>query len=228
MPITISLKKRYLPFGSIWIGKKDGNPRCSPCSFLSNQIPIKEEHQSFLNLQSYPKNTIQLTQSQYVSFTIEISKIEKVNLYIIFTSDEAIEEVSYLIPFEDTLVIHTSGSTLMSSLKEKYRKGVFYTLQTFIREKNIDYSQILFLIEVKEEKDLVLLKNITKKISGIYHTGNSDQRAQAYLSAVWICNFIKYFYHISQQIHQQERLPFQVLKPLILETAEKINLLNSY
>ncbi|XCI74782.1 MAG: hypothetical protein ABI045_05150 [Flavobacteriales bacterium] len=69
----------------------------------------------------------------------------------------------------------------MSSLKDKHLKGVFYSLQIFSREKNIDPSQIHFLIETEEEKNLVLLKKHRQEDLWEYHTANSAQHAQIYI-----------------------------------------------
>lgn len=70
-----------------------------------------------------------------IKFTNKISELEKADLYIIAASDVAVEELSHYIPYQDTLVVHTSGSLDTKVLKGNYRKGVFYPLQTFTQKK---------------------------------------------------------------------------------------------
>ena len=38
------------------------------------------------------------------------------------------------LPFENRLVVHTSGTSALNSISEKQRRGVFYPLQTFSKE----------------------------------------------------------------------------------------------
>jgi uncharacterized protein YaaQ len=60
--------------------------------------------------------------------------------YFIAVSDDAIEEVSQLIP-DGKLFAHTSGSA------ELTRGGVFYPLQTFTKNVDVDWENIPILIE---------------------------------------------------------------------------------
>ena len=42
------------------------------------------------------------------------------------------------------------------------------------------------------------------------------------MAAVFTCNFTNHMYHIGQELLQDENMDFDLLKPLILETAEKV------
>ena len=71
--------------------------------------------------------------------------IAEADVYIISVSDNAIAEVSANLPFQNRLVVHTSGSSELSVLDSKNRKGVFYPLQTFSKSKEIDLSEEITL-----------------------------------------------------------------------------------
>ena len=107
-------------------------------AFQINKIPI---------IQLFGRNETEL-QKLSTTFNIPYStkELQKADLYIISVSDSAVEEVSTLIPFEDVLVAHTSGSLPKETLKGRYRKASFYPLQTFSKTKDLDYSKIPFFI----------------------------------------------------------------------------------
>ncbi len=162
----------------------------------------------------------ELASDYNIRFTDQISEIEKADLYIICTTDKVISEISYYIPFEDCLVVHASGSTPMSALKGKYRKGVLYPLQTFSKKRIV--NEIPFLIEAEHPEDELMLINLAKRLSDEVHVVNSEQRMKIHIAAVWANNFTNHLYYIAGEICRKQNVPFQILKPLIKETADKI------
>ena len=60
----------------------------------------------------------------------DYNELQTADLHIIAVSDNAISEVSEQLPFNNQLVVHTSGTSSMTILNEKNRRGVFYPLQT--------------------------------------------------------------------------------------------------
>jgi predicted short-subunit dehydrogenase-like oxidoreductase (DUF2520 family) len=51
---------------------------------------------------------------------------------------------------------------------------------------------------------------------------DSEKRKTVHLAAVFANNFTNYLYQVSDEILQKEYLPFELLKPLIRETAMKV------
>jgi predicted short-subunit dehydrogenase-like oxidoreductase (DUF2520 family) len=152
----------------------------------------------------------------------EYQKIAAADVYIISVSDNAIAEVSEKLPFENRLVIHTSGSSALSVLGNKNRKGVFYPLQTFTKGKNVDFSPIPICIEAENEQDIQLLETLALAISKKNFKINSEQRKSLHVAAVFVCNFVNHLYQIGNVICEANQIPFEVLHPLIQETAQKI------
>jgi predicted short-subunit dehydrogenase-like oxidoreductase (DUF2520 family) len=142
------------------------------------------------------------------------------DVYIIAVSDDAINSVSSQIPFENRLVVHTSGSVAIDALDAKNRKGIFYPLQTFTKNKAVDFSQIPICLE--SETDFELLKNVADAISKAVFKINSQQRKIVHISAVFVNNFVNHLYQIGNEICIENNIPFELLKPLILETANKV------
>ena len=126
----------------------------------------------------------------------DYQKIAAADVYIISVSDNAIAEVSGKLPFENRLVIHTSGSSPLSVLSNKNRKGVFYPLQTFTKGKDVDFSPIPICIEAENEQDIQLLETLALAISKKKFKINSEQRKSLHVAAVFVCNFVYNFYKI--------------------------------
>lgn len=155
----------------------------------------------------------------------DFESLKEADLYIIAVSDKAISEVSKQLPFQNRVVVHTSGAASLDVLDPKNRKGVFYPLQTFSKNKEIDFSTIPMCLEAENTFDFRVLETVAKSISNAVFAINSDQRKALHVAAVFVNNFTNHLYQIGQEICDEHKVPFEVLKPLIQETAEKINTL---
>ncbi|WP_406843623.1 Rossmann-like and DUF2520 domain-containing protein [Flavobacterium soyae] len=156
----------------------------------------------------------------------EFTALKNADLYIISVSDNAISEVSSQLPFKDRLVVHTSGTTSIDVLDSKNKKGVFYPLQTFSKNKTVDFSIIPICLETKNQNDYKILETAAKSISNAVFSISSEQRKALHVAAVFVNNFTNHLYQIGQEICEEHQVPFKVLKPLIQETAEKIKTLD--
>jgi predicted short-subunit dehydrogenase-like oxidoreductase (DUF2520 family) len=154
--------------------------------------------------------------------TSNYKDIAEADVYIISVTDNAIAEVAANLPFQNRLVVHTSGSSELSVLDSKNRKGVFYPLQTFSKGKNIDFSSIPLCLEAENEIDLQLLEQLANTITQKSYRISSEQRKSLHVAAVFVCNFVNNMYNIGNQICEDNKVPFEILHPLIQETAQKI------
>lgn len=156
----------------------------------------------------------------------DYSDLQEADLYIIAVSDDAIETVSKQLPFKNRLVVHTSGSMPLTALHDNNRKGVFYPLQTFTKGKAVDFKTIPICLEAENAPDYQVLDKIAKSISDKVHAINSEQRKALHVAAVFVNNFSNHLYSIGNNICQENQIPFDILKPLIQETVEKLNTLS--
>ena len=168
-------------------------------------------------------------QKEQLNYLLDSSKITNVysalveaDIYIMAVSDDAIATVSEQLPFKNRLVVHTSGSVSINSLDKKNRKGVFYPLQTFSKNAIVDFSQIPICIESENDTDLILLEKIAKQISDNAYKINEEQRKALHVAAVFVNNFVNYMYQIGNEICTENNVSFEILKPLIFETANKV------
>lgn len=161
-----------------------------------------------------------------IPFTTDLSKIKEADLYIIGIPDDAIAAFSETLPLKNKLVVHTSGSVSMEALSKRNRKGVFYPLQTFSKNREVNFNTIPICIEAKEEADLELLTNLGKSLSEKVVEIDSDERSKLHLAAVFVNNFVNHLYAIGDDILGNNELSFDLLHPLIEETASKVKTLS--
>ena len=152
----------------------------------------------------------------------DYKKLLESDLFIIAVSDVAIAEVSNQIPFLNQLIAHTSGSFSIDGLNIKNRKAVFYPLQTFSKSKKVDFQEIPICLETQFDADYQILETVAKSISNKIFKIDSQQRKSLHVAAVFVCNFVNHLYQMGSDICNENNVDFEILKPLIQETANKI------
>ncbi len=151
-------------------------------------------------------------------YTSDLNSIISSELAIIAVKDDAIEEVEKHIYFPK---VHTSGTKDMDSLSNS-KIGVFYPLQTFSKNSNMDFKNIPICIEANDSSFYKLINNLACSITSSVYKLDSEQRKQLHLAAVIACNFSNLMYRFSENICKEHSIPFEILQPLIIETANKI------
>lgn len=147
----------------------------------------------------------------------------KADLYLIAVKDDAIPEVVTALAGVEGMVVHTSGATDIGVFRESGMNfGVLYPLQTFSKQKNLDFKQVPLCIEAKDQETLDTLKSIAQMLSPLVYEVNSEKRRILHLAAVFACNFVNHLYALSKEILQKNDLDFEILRPLIMETAVKV------
>lgn len=163
-----------------------------------------------------------------VDFCNDLMQLKPADLYIIAVSDSAVEGISNALPFENRLVVHTSGSVALRFLNKKNRKGVFYPLQTFSKTSNLDFVNVPICIETTDKSDRKLLKSVADALGSPTYFIQSEQRQSLHLSAVFVNNFTNQLYRIAHELTDREGLEFDILKPLMHETIQKLQKLSPY
>jgi len=158
--------------------------------------------------------------------TDDWNKLSEAAVYIIAVSDSAIAEVSSNLPFENRLVVHTSGSLPMEELNTKNHRGVFYPLQTFTKGKEVDFTAIPVCLESEFDDDYTILEDLAEALKSKHYLISSSQRKSLHVAAVFVNNFTNHLYQLGKDICGEHQLPFEILKPLIAETANKVQSLS--
>ncbi len=178
-------------------------------------------------LQVYSKHTSsasELAKKLNCSFTNSFDELApNADIYIISVKDDAIAKVAVHLHLKDKIVIHTSGSIDIGNIKNCSKNyGVVYPLQTFSKTKKVDFKNVPICLEANNKNTFKTLEALAKSISNNVNKISSEQRATIHLAAVFACNFTNHFYVIADEILKSNKLSIDILKPLIAETAEKI------
>ena len=187
---------------------------------------LHNQHHTITQIYSRTENAAKALAKQVdAEFTIDIQEIfPNADAYFFTLKDDVLAEFLPKLSFLNGLWLHTAGSLPMdifSSYTKNY--GVFYPLQTFSKTREIDFSIIPVFIEASNEDALCLLNDLAKNISDKVVLIDSEKRKYLHLAAVFTCNFVNRLYDIGAEILQETGLPFDVLLPLIDETASKVH-----
>ena len=138
---------------------------------------------------------------------------------ILCIPDDFIEGFSNAIELSDCTIIHTSGSKPLSDLAKHKNRGVVYPLQTFTKEKEINFSTFPILIEGTEDSEKSIF-SFVRSFSTDVRLMNSENRAKLHLAAVFACNFTNHMYYISETILSPIGSSLADLKHLASETLD--------
>ncbi len=173
------------------------------------------------------KTLAEVVNADYTTIPEEIKK--DADLYIVALKDDVLVELMprIIAGKEHALMAHTSGSLPLSIWPDSVkRKGVFYPLQTFSKQRKVDFRNIHLFIESNSFEDNALLERLAACISNNVCELSSEKRRQLHLAAVFACNFTNHMYALAEKLLKQYDLPFNYLLPLIEETEKKVHLLS--
>ena len=157
-----------------------------------------------------------------IPHTTDLKKLETADIYILAIKDEAIIDLCKSLDHIDGLIIHTSGAMGLEVLATRNRRAVLYPVQSLSIHQNISLKDVPFAIEAASKEDLKLLRNLASELSSRVFELNSAQREKLHVSAVFANNFSNFMFTCAEELCKQYQIPFDILRPLILETGKKI------
>ncbi len=157
------------------------------------------------------------------AWTNDPQQLACANLYLIAVSDRAVAEVAASLPIPETAVVaHTAGCVPLDAIPARFaRRAVFYPLQTFTAGRPVDFADIPIFLETSTPELRSELEAFAHRLSRTVRYAGSDERACIHLAGVFACNFPNGLYAIAAQILNRAQLNYQLITPLIAETAAK-------
>lgn len=145
------------------------------------------------------------------------------DICFICVKDDLIEVVASAIQMQGKIIAHTSASVSSQVLQQSSSDyGVFYPLQTFSKNRPVDFSSIPVFIEGSNERTKQILLEVAKTLSKEVHQADGRKRLALHVAAVFANNFSNHLFAVAEKIVQKEGIPFRLLLPLINETIGKI------
>lgn len=170
-----------------------------------------------------------LAETLHCEATDDLQQVKNdAEVYILSIKDSVLSDVAAKLCHgrEDAVFLHTAGSMPMDLFKGLARHyGVIYPMQTFSKTREVDFSIIPTFIEHNDDKAGQVVRTLAGSITGRVYPLASADRKYLHLSAVWACNFVNHCYDISSQLLASHGIPFDVMLPLIDETARKVHTL---
>ena len=148
--------------------------------------------------------------------------LAEADLYIISVSDRAVEAVarSYNFPAE-AIVVHTAGSVAIDAIARPERRGILYPFQSFSAGRDITLNGVPLFVEADNESVTQFLTMFARRVTSRVEYADSARRAKIHLAGVFVNNFTNHLYGIASDIIANEGLTFDLLRPIIAETASK-------
>ena len=160
-------------------------------------------------------------------YTDNLASIPHSDLYLLSVKDDSYRQLISEMTGNKSIYIHTSGCLEMEMLKPlSPNYGVLYPFQTLTKEKTVSFQIAPLCIEASNKSTLNILSALAKDLQSPCYTINSQQRAYLHLCGVFASNFTNALYGIAEQIAKEQQLDFEIIKPLIMETARKIKTLS--
>ena len=127
------------------------------------------------------------------------------------------------------IFLHTAGSVPMSVFPETMHYelctmnyGVLYPMQTFSKDRSVNFREIPCFVEASDNNTLEEIKTLASKISDHVLEMSSEKRKKLHLAAVFACNMTNHCYRLAEKVLEEEGIDFSLYLPLIQETANKV------
>ena len=149
--------------------------------------------------------------------------------FILSVKDDALAQVISRVVEgrEDQVFFHTAGSMPLAIFEGKARHyGVFYPMQSFSKERQVDFADIPLFLEGNDQQTMRVAHNLADSLSRQVYELTTDERRYLHLAAVFACNFANHCYALSARLLEKQGIPFDVMLPLIDETARKVHTLS--
>ncbi len=157
-------------------------------------------------------------------FTTDLENlVADADLYLLLVTDSSIPDVVSKLPATlSGIVAHSSGATSIQVLSKFKSYAVIYPVQSFSKEVSINLKEVPFGIEANTEEVSVKLFSIWSSISNQLFNCSTEQRLALHTAAVFANNFSNALFQIAYDLLEEHQLSFDLLKPIILKTAEKV------
>jgi predicted short-subunit dehydrogenase-like oxidoreductase (DUF2520 family) len=155
--------------------------------------------------------------------TSYISSIErKADLMIVALRDDAVGYLVKEIGEVSSILVHTAGALSINEVRGSNKSfGVLYPLQSLRKEIEI-LPALSILVDGNNINTTRQLKEFANSIAGNVTEADDEARLKYHLAATIVNNFSNYLYTLAASFCEKENISFQVLQPLIEETAIRL------
>ena len=152
-------------------------------------------------------------------------EIGSYDAYIYAVADKVLKSVAAKVDAPKALHLHTSGTMPIAVFgDDKPHAGVLYFFQSFSKLQLIDdWSGIPCFIEGRDIDDIAAIYSLAQTLTSRIYESTQHDRERLHIAGVFANNYTNLMYRMAAQILQDTQIPFQVLLPLIDQTAAKVH-----
>ena len=164
------------------------------------------KHPSIELVQWMDRSATASTTQEDVELITTLESLKEVDCYFLAVNDQSIEKLALGLP-KNALIVHTSGATGLNFSNSVSRSGVFYPLQSFSKNRMIEFLNLPICIEASNEEDLKFLEQLVVQLHANPIKINTQQRKSLHLAAVLVNNFTNHLFAQAEQLCKKNR-PF--------------------
>ena len=151
------------------------------------------------------------------------STLADADLYLLAVSDNAVAGCAKELHIPaNAVVAHTAGCCTLDSLIPHTHRAVFYPFQTFSVGRKVDFAKGYIFLEGATDHAVAVVDEVAHALTSNVLPADTARRAVIHLSGVFACNFANAMYANAAEILAKEGLPFDIVAPVIEETAKKV------
>lgn len=145
---------------------------------------------------------------------------DKVELLFVCLPDDKINDFVAGVANKKVAIVHCSGSTaVLANIPNP--SGVFYPFQTFTKFFSVDWAEVPVFIESSDKSLYKLLRKTAQELTVNVMEVSFEQRKAIHMAGVFGANFTNHLLYLTKTLLDQQKVPFEVMKPLLEETVRK-------
>ena len=147
----------------------------------------------------------------------------RADAFILSVSDNALEDIARQVVKgrEEQIFFHTAGSMSIDVLAHARHYGVFYPMQSFSKERLVDFSVIPLFVEGSDDQTLQTALALADSIKAKAYPLSSADRQYLHVAAVFACNFANQLWAEADGLLRPYGYDISVFGPLLRETLDK-------
>lgn len=146
------------------------------------------------------------------------------DVYILAVKDDVLIELAQQINRPNALVIHTAGAVDLQVLSPMSTQlGSIWCFYSIQKEHLPTRKDIPLILQANDAEGLKTIQYLANHVSTQTYVLNDEQKKWAHLAAVFANNFSNHLIDISQQMMNKHQMPFELIKPIIENTIEKLS-----
>jgi len=175
-------------------------------------------------ISAHSEHARELADQYHASFGTAIQDVDTdADVCLLAVKDDIIDTILSQTDFSKKTIIHTAGSVTLKHLAAASENiGCIWCMYSVNKNHLPDRSNIPLIINASNGHTMEIVKTLANTINHSVYILSDEQKLTAHLAAVFANNFANHLFTIGQDILQRERIPFELLIPLIENTVEKL------